>query len=292
MTACVVVNWNGWRDTIACLRTLSLQETTEDLRVYVVDNGSTNDSVEQIERFLALNGNKTEAFRLLKHGQNVGFPSGANIGIRYALANSAEFVWLLNNDTECPPDTLQKLVTVARAQPHAGIIGTVLYEHQNPLKVQAWSGGHSNRWLGTSTHAHSPFPQTRGAYTTFASALIRAEVFRDIGLLYEGFFMYYDDADFCLRMEKTSWKIAVATDTAVLHKEGASGEGPRNPFMEKTITVSGLRHLKRNSPLPFVSQVAFVALKVANRGLHREWAAVQAVLLGAAEYLSQPLPSQ
>ena len=110
---------------------------------------------------------------------------------------------------------------------------------------------------------------------------------REVGMLYEGFFMYYDDSDFCLRMEKTRWKIAVAHDTAVLHKESASTDGPHNPFMEKTITISGMRFLQRHSPFPWLSIPLFLLLKLGNRARKREWAASRAVLEGWKEYRSK-----
>ena len=284
MVVCVVVNWNGWRDTLACLRTLSAQ-TWQPLQVIVVDNGSTDDSVAQIRAFLADELAEPLKFTLLESATNAGFSGGANLGIREALSRGAEFVWLLNNDTECPPNTLGKLVGTAAGQPHAGIVGTVLLYHSEPTKVQAWGGGRIHRWTGTATHSYAPVAQVRGTYTTFASVLIRTAVFREIGLLHEGFFMYYDDADFCLRMERTRWKIVIAEDTAVLHKESASTEAPRHPFMEKTIAVSGMRFLKRHSPLPALSIPLFVLLKLGNRVRLREWPACRAVLQAVREYV-------
>ncbi len=283
MVACVVVNWNGWSDTLACLRTL-VHQTWHPLHVFVVDNGSSNDSVARLGAFFEEAKAGPTRFTLLQSEENVGFSSGANIGIREALGQGAQFVWLLNNDTECPPDTLEKLMRAAAHDGGAGIVGTVLYYHDNPARVQAWSGGYIERWLGTATHYYKPVRQARGSYTTFASALIRAEVLQEVGLLFEGFFMYYDDSDFCLRMEKTHWTIAVAGDTAVLHKESASTEGPRHPFMEKTIAVSGMKFLQRHSPLPWLSIPVFVLLKLANRARRAEWAACQAVLKAYAEY--------
>jgi GT2 family glycosyltransferase len=288
MVVCVVVNWNGWRDTIACLRTLT--EQTAPLEVVVVDNGSSNDSVAQIKAFLADLANGPVPITLIEHTKNIGFPGGANIGLRAALERGAEFVWLLNNDTECPPDTLSKLLRVANERSDTGIVGTVLYYHHDPAQVQAWSGGRVNRWLGTSVHYCTPSQQVPGSYTTFASALIRAAVLREIGLLYEGFFMYYDDSDLCLRMERTRWKIAVAADTAVLHKESASTDGPRNPFMEKTIAVSGMRFLRMHSPFFPLSLLLFLGIKLLNRARRGEWAACRAVLSGVAEFRRVPMP--
>jgi GT2 family glycosyltransferase len=288
MVCCVVLNWNGWQDTLVCLRSLENQ-THQPLHVLVVDNGSTNDSVEHIREFIAVSSGPS-TFTLMETGANLGFAKGNNVGVREALRLGCEYVWVLNNDTECPPDTLEKLVRTAEANPQAGIIGTVLLYHHDPSKVQAWSGGRINRWTGTSRHYVGPTPQIRGSYVTLASALVRAEVFREVGLLYEGVFMYYEDTDFGVRMEDSRWKIAVAEDTAVLHKESASSDGPRNPFMEKTKAVSGLRFLRRHSPFPPFSLPIFIAIKLINRVRRGEWEAARAVLRGVGEYSRSSIP--
>ena len=282
MVSCVVVNWNGWRDTLACLRTLACQ-SEQPLHVVVVDNGSTDDSILQIGRWIGEERACPTTFSLLPSPENLGFARGANLGIQQALEADAEFVWLLNNDTECPGDTLRKLIGAARAD--IGIVGTVLFYHSDPACVQAWGGGRMNRWTGTAAHYLEPTGIDSDSYVTFASVLIRSAVFRELGLLHEGYFMYYDDSDFCLRMTtKTGWKITVAADTAVLHKESASTEGPRDPFMEKTIAVSGMRFLSRHAAIPWLAIPLFLSLKLANRARRGEWAACRAVLSGLWEH--------
>ena len=276
MVVCVVVNWNGWQDTLACLETLTRQ-TSLPLHVVVVDNGSTDESVARLQAWMDLHHAEPVTFLLLRSEGNLGFARGANLGIRWALQHDADFVWLLNNDTECPPDTLAKLLRTAQASSSTGAVGTVLFYHSNPTQVQAWGGGRVSRWTGTTTHFLKPSALGSDAYLTFASVLIRASVFQDVGLLYDAYFMYYDDSDFCLRLSKTRWKLAVAADTAVLHKESASSEGPRDPFMERTIAVSGMRFLLRHSPVPSLSIPVFLLLKLLNRARRGEWAAVRAV---------------
>jgi GT2 family glycosyltransferase len=279
---CVIVNWNGWRDTLDCLASLREQEYG-NLQVLVVDNGSTDDSVERIR----------SAFpetRLIETGKNIGFSRGCNAGLRAALAGSAEFVWLLNNDTVCPPDTLRKLVRRAVATPEAGLVGTVLLCAHDPAKVQAWGGGRISPWIAFSTHFHAPREFGPNCYTTFASVLARREMFEEVGLLYEGFFMYCDDTDFCLRMQKTPWKIVMAEDTAVLHKEGASTTTGQKPFMTKVVTVSSLRLIRRNSKVAFIGMPLYLVLRLGNRIARREWKGFRAVCQGAIEFMREPMP--
>lgn len=279
---CVVVNWNGWEDTRDCLASLRQQEYG-NLEIVVVDNGSTDDSVECIR-------SEFPEARLIETGKNLGFPTGCNVGLRVALAGASEFVWLLNNDTICPPDTLRKLVQRAMASPEAGLVGTVLFYAHDPTKVQAWGGGRIKPWIAYVTHFHAPAEFGRNCYTTFASVLARRAMFEEVGLLYEGFFMYCDDSDLCLRMQKTRWKIVMAEDTAVLHKEGASTTASEKPFMTKVVTVSSLRLIRRSSKLAFLGMPVYVLLRLANRAIRREWKGFGAVCRGLFEFVREPMP--
>ena len=86
----VVLNWNGWKDTLACVASLGLLEY-DDFHVLIVDNGSTDESVEQIR--LAM-----PTTEILETGANRGFGGGCNVGIRKALSRGADYIWLVNSD--------------------------------------------------------------------------------------------------------------------------------------------------------------------------------------------------
>src|SRR5512141_114352 len=94
--AIIVLNWNGWRDTIECLESLQ-RLTYPNYQVVVVDNGSTDNSVEHIRKAYP-------RVRLLETGKNLGWSGGNNIGIKYALGQETEYIHLLNNDTKAEPN--------------------------------------------------------------------------------------------------------------------------------------------------------------------------------------------
>jgi len=265
-------------DTLACVASLMAQNYPS-LRVIVVDNGSTDDSVVRIRAAFPM-------VLVVEAGKNLGFAGGCNVGIDRALADGTDFVWLLNNDTLVPLDTCGKLVAKAAQEPNAGLIGSVLYYMHDPLKVQAWGGGNITVWLGRSSHFLAPAKLGPASYLTFASVLIPREVLLRVGVLYEGFFMYWDDGDFALRVTAAGYGLAVAADTAVLHKEGGSTEH-RSPQMDRFNTAAGMHLLRRHAAVPWFSMVIFLGLRLAKRVVRGEWKNVRAVLAAVGDYWRQ-----
>jgi GT2 family glycosyltransferase len=272
------VNWNGWADTEACLTSL-LRQDYPCLQVLVVDNGSTDGSVARIHTTFP-------NVRVIETGNNLGFACGTNAGIRQALEDGAGLVWLLNNDTLVPPTTCSKLVAKALQQPDAGIVGSVLYYLHDSTKIQAWGGGNLSIGLGRSSHFIAPSSLGPHSYLTFASALIPRDVLLRVGILYEGFFMYWDDADFALRVTAAGYRLTVAQDTAVLHKEGGSSTR-RSPLIDRYYVAAGLHFLRRHAPLPVLSMTIFLATKFAKRLLHLEAKNAWAVILAIGDYRHQ-----
>lgn len=273
---CVVVNWNNWQDTTKCLTSLR-EQSYKNLHVIVVDNGSSNDSVIQLR-------SEHPWATIVENGYNAGFSRACNVGTAMGIERGADLVWLLNNDVAAPPDTAAKLVRKASENPEAGVVGAVLYYMHDPVRVQAWGGGDISLWTGYSRHFINPEKFGPNGYITFASAMIRREVYEQLDGLYEGGFMYFEDSDFGLRTQRAGWKLCVAEDTAILHKEGGSFEGKRNPVLERIITMSGLSFLKRHAIVPPVAMVLFLGMKIGKRVMLREWASLGSVLRGTRDW--------
>jgi GT2 family glycosyltransferase len=273
---CVILNWNGWQDTVACLDALR-QANYTNLTTIVVDNGSTNDSVERIQA-------AHPEILLLATGGNLGFAAGNNHGIRYGLEHGAEYIWLLNNDTKPAPDALSALVRKAEADPALGEVGSVLRYMDRPEVVQAWGGGRVNTWIGYSWRADKLIEDEWFHDLLGASILIRGRALEQVGLLDERFFLYWEDSEFGFRLRKFGWKLGVAADSNVLHKVNASTAGNR-PLLDRYFTASGILFLRLYSPFPLFSIPVFLALRVGKRIVHGKFQNLRAVALGVSDYL-------
>lgn len=252
----IVLNWNGWQDTVACLASLG-QLDYGDCYTVVVDNASTDGSVERIR----------EAFpelEILQSGANLGFGGGCNVGIRVALEQGAEYVWLVNSDATVDRGALTALVEVAERDVRLGAVGSVLYEADAPSCVQLWGGGQVNLWLGRSIHCLAPGPLD---FVSGASMLLRTAALREVGLFdAERFFMYWEDTDLAFRLRKAGWGLAVAERSKVWHRQSAS-LGLGSPQLDAYAARSCFRFLRRHAPIPAVSVTLALLRMLAKRVL-------------------------
>jgi hypothetical protein len=164
---------------------------------------------------------------LIQSESNGGYAAGNNLGIRLALADpECALLWLLNNDTVVDPQALSHLVEHVSRDTAIGICGSTLVHYHAPSTVQARGGAVFNRWLGTSHHVGegAAFPGTTPLqtidYVVGASMLVTRTFVEYVGLMYEDYFLYFEEIDWSWR--KGSFKVAYAPGSVVYHKEGAT----------------------------------------------------------------------
>jgi GT2 family glycosyltransferase len=145
---------------------------------------------------------------LLENSTNLGFAGGNNVGIRHSLRKGAEFLWLLNNDTEPAPDALWTLMKKATSDKAIGAVASICYFADSPSTVQAWAGARVNLLIGYSRLSTEPRPDSWFHALNGTSMLIRRTAIEDVGILDESFFLYWEDTEFCLRLRKKGWRIA------------------------------------------------------------------------------------
>jgi hypothetical protein len=214
--AAVVLNWNGWRDTIPCLE--SLRKSASAPSVIVVDNGSTDDSLARI-------ASAAPWIRLLSLSANLGFSAGVNAGIAAALADGVpDYLWVLNNDTVVASETLSRMLALADSDTRIGIVGCRLVDADGSGRVQAFGGGRFNPWLGTTSVYVEPTARACD-HLVGASLLLRRSLLEQIGGFDERYFFYLEDTDLSLRARRAGWRLEVANDATVMHRRGASISG-------------------------------------------------------------------
>lgn len=281
--ACVVLNWNGWRDTIACLAAIEGLDY-DNRTVIVVDNGSADQSVARIREAYP-------GIQLLGSDRNLGFGGGVNIGMRAALREGAEFIWLLNNDTRPAPAALETLVRKALAEPRLGAVGSVLMYMNAETKVQAWGGGRVNCWLGRATHAKTAREDQWFHYLTAASLLLRREALEMIGLFDDRFFLYWEDTDLSFRLRAAGWGLGVAADSVVLHKVSASSGGDQRK-VDRHSTASGIRFLRKHAKIAWISLPLYLLSRFAQRVLRGQFARMADIAGGLRDYLREERSSR
>lgn len=276
----IIVNYNGWKDTIECLE--SLQNTSyPNYQVVLVDNGSTDESLEYIKKwcsgdikvesnFIKYNLNnkpvyyieydsviaetggckeiekviadKTPDRRLviIKSDKNLGFSGGNNIGIKYSLSKNANYIMLLNNDTVVTHDFIEHLVEVAESYDRVGIVGGKIFYYDRPDLI-AFAGGKISVIKGSGYHFtdnryREPTPVS---FLTGCLWLVKSDVFRQVGLLDEYYFLYVEDVDFCYRVQNYGYILMYTPHSIIYHKEGSS-TGRLSPL--------SLYYITRNRP--------------------------------------------
>lgn len=211
--AVVVPHYERLADTAACCASLAAQ-TYGPTVVYVVDNGSRSHGVDALTA-------ACPAARVVRLDVNLGFAGGVNTGLRMALADpGTAYAWILNNDTVCAPDALARLVACAEADERIGLVGCPLHEGRDPATRRLVPAGKDllRPWAIPVAARPDALPD----YLCGASLLVRRALLQDVGLLDEGYFFFFEDADLSLRAKRRGWKLAVARDAEIVHTGSAT----------------------------------------------------------------------
>lgn len=238
ITWIIIVNYRTADLAIGCLRALSAQ--ADDLgggRVVVVDNDSRDGSVEKLRTAIEHEGWSDWA-DVMPLDRNGGFAYGNNAGIRAALASptNVDYMMLLNPDTVVREGAIKALVEFMDGHPRAGIAGSLLENASGGLECSAHrihnplSELEAGARLGMLTRllhsyvvwGHPGTEAHQCDWVSGASLIIRREVVERMGLMDDGYFLYFEEADFCWRAKQAGWEVWYVPQSKVMHIEGAS----------------------------------------------------------------------
>lgn len=225
MTAIIILNWNGADDTLACLQ--SLEKAKGDFVIFVVDNGSSDNSVSRIR--LWIEEHSGIDVRLLPLDKNYGFACGNNKGLEAAREITPDSYLLLNNDTEVTPDFLERLKSFSNSHPKYRVLTPKINYFYDKHKIwncggKLASGFRKYYYAGCDDSAvkergYIPITFVTGCALFFYPELLDAQGH----LLTERFFFGEEDFEFSMRMEKKRVSMACVLDSIIYHKVGSSG---------------------------------------------------------------------
>jgi len=269
--AVILVNWNGKDDTIRCLESLQkINLMGNTLSIIVVDNGSTNDSVSAIKKSFP-------SISMIAAGKNLGFTGGNNVGIQKALAIGADLIWLLNNDTLVDKNVLS--FTSAFNDPLVGACGSKIYFahgrefHHDRYKESErgrvfWYAGGLVDWnnlyashRGVDEVDHGQYDRIiETPFITGCSIIVRSEVIKKVGMLDDRYYLYLEDLDWSIRIQKAGWKTMYVPSSMVWHVNAGSSGRPGNPVHEYYLTRNrlflGMRYASMRTKFALI-RVAF-----------------------------------
>lgn len=250
------MNYNGWEDTNSCLESL-LKMDTDNFRIVICDNLSTNDSVNKIYenikylsvttgidyayykndnalKCLTFQGGSSKEYNkvtLIENNENRGFSAGNNVGIRFALCDKeCQYIWLLNNDTQVHPHALRALLDKFNKNKDLMMSSSVCCEFNERDKIQ-YIGGHVNSWsFQTEAIGHGVLYQNvnqvdLSSLSVLAgpSVMIRTQYFRKINAcLDERYTFYFEEADLARRISDMGYEISPCLESVVYHRGGHS----------------------------------------------------------------------
>jgi GT2 family glycosyltransferase len=270
-TGAVVLNWKDPARTVRCVGALVASPSVE--HVFIVDNESSGALRTALDDAQLLTDG---ACSLVEVPENRGFAGGVNLALRDALEHGFDAVLAINNDAVITEESIAVLVTALTTNPKLGLVGPRIL-HADGSEESA--GGHLVPLAGITSHKSSA--QSTPDFITWACVLVRASALRDVGLLDEKFFMYWEDVDFSLRLRAAKWDFQICADATATHE--ISSNRKSYPVAIKAYhTWSAVTFAKKHRGLWLLGSPVWLLISGATNMVRRRSGALRGLRLGAA----------
>ncbi len=290
--AVIVVSWNV-RDLLTrCLDSLfaELDSSAIDARVIVVDNASSDGSVEMVR-------SRYPRIEVIASEKNLGFAGGNNIGLNHirVMEQGVEFVLLLNPDAEVQPSAIKTLLDVIRSRSDVAVVTSWLsysdgsFQHSAfhfpglaqlyiellPAPARLYESRLNGRYPQRLYAASQPFEID---HPLGAVMLLRAEAIRQVGLFDEGFALYCEEIDWCARFKEAGWQLLCVPSAHVIHHSGKSTSQVRVEAFIKLWTARYRLHKKHPQFAPL-----WLARLIVRLGMRRRMQGASAEMQAACQ---------
>jgi len=242
----VLLNFNSAEDTINCIESIN-KITYPNIKIVVVDNNSSDNSVEFLK-------SSDINFKLILSKDNFGYAKGNNLGIKYALEDSAEYICILNSDVEVEESFLEPIIKLLSENNETGIAGPCICDFENKDRVQSL-GAYINLYTGLAMGRNkgSLYSSINESiidvdYLGGACFVCKKEVFEKIGLIPEIYFLFYEETEFCLKAKHQGYSLKCIPESRVYHK-GSATISKYNGLSYYFLNRNRIIFMKRNADL-------------------------------------------
>ena len=259
MTYIIILNYNGWKDTIECLNSLSCIQ--EDCKIVLIDNKSTDDSIDKLEKWIQNQKELSSNLIFIKSSENNGYAAGNNIGIKYVESQEdAQFIWILNNDTLIQEDTFKNLINCYKnlENENIALLGSKILNED--FSIQS-IGYLNSKYTEDEIKSKSSIEVE---HISGCSIFFRADKIKEIGYIPEEYFLYYEETDWMKHIKQKGFKIFTCLSSQLIHKHAKSTGGIYSPFVIYYMTRNQI--LFNRKYLNSIEYYLFI-LKIINRNL-------------------------
>ena len=270
--AVIILNWNGWKNTVECLESID-QNDYPKYEIILVDNGSIDGSVQKIWEYregkirveskffrydksdkplkiikppVKLPSNFNKELVLVENSVNIGFAKGVNLALQLAIRQQAEYVLLLNNDIVVDPHFLSEMVNQAEKIDQFGIGGPTIYYYDRPVTID-FAGENITLWRVKGKENRRKLANPVQVDKIEGSCmLIKVAVLDTVGLLYPKYWAYWEETDLCFRAKKAGFKIVYIPEAKIWHKVASSIGGEGNLKRQYYLNRNRILFAKRN----------------------------------------------
>lgn len=222
-----ILNSNRRDDTLKCLKSL-FQSTYKNFKIIVLDNKSTDGSVEAIRSTFP-------EVQLVDLVENFGYAGNNNVGIEEAIKQGADWVFVLNEDITLDDECLSRLIEVGESDSQIGILGPLVYHYDEPTIIQSAGGMLGKYWqsihLGKNELDQGQFKLPHPVeWISGCAILVRKTAIEHAGLLDKDYFLYWEETEWCIRIGRAGWKIVNVPQAKIWHKGVKRDYKPKPSF--------------------------------------------------------------
>ncbi|MDY4836177.1 MAG: glycosyltransferase family 2 protein [Lachnospiraceae bacterium] len=255
----IILNYNNAEDTLKCIDSIKCIRHRH-YHIVVVDNNSSPKCIQQLEQNLG------EDVTLIKNSDNNGYAAGNNVGIKYALQNSANYIVILNNDVIVNETSFEPCLKLLKENDDVAIAGPAIVDYSSGKLQSTGSMINFNKLTTPLINYDKEYIPSSALvdcdYVGGACLVFKSSLIDKIGLMPENYFLFWEEVEWCYKAKKQGLRVLCNLESFVLHKGSATINkisGLSTYFMERNKIIFAKRNI--SNPLCLVVSIIFLFLR-------------------------------